>query len=98
MYRQGVAGFGALDVERSRLRVDEGVFADLGEQVSLRAHLPTEAILRVEVEHVALLDPRDRIDPAEGPGVLLLGGDDPLDVDGLDHSPAFVAARLSAST
>ena len=98
MNRQGIAWLSALDIERSRLRIDEGVFADLAEQVSRRAHLPAEAVLRVQIQDLARLDAGHRIDAPKRPGVLLFGRDDPLDVDGLDHSPAFVAARLSART
>src|SRR5207253_2639935 len=63
-----------------------------------RADLAGETVLCIEVEDVARLDASDRIHAAERPGVLLLGWNDPFDVDGVDHWPVFWAARLSAST
>src|SRR5205823_6439668 len=98
MDREGVARLGALHIEGPRLWIDIGVLADLAEQIPLRADLPGETVLRIEVEDVARLDASDRIDAAERPGVLLFSWNDPFDVDRLDHWPAFSAARRSAST
>src|SRR5207244_8615933 len=76
--RQRVARLGALDIEGPGLGIDEGVLDRLAGQVLLGADPAGEAILGIEVENVAWLDPGDRVDATEGPGVLLLGWNDPL--------------------
>src|ERR1700674_3802788 len=93
MDRQRVARLSPLDVERPSLRIDEGVLDRFAGQVLLGTDPAGEAILRVEVEHLAWLHPGDRVDSAEGPGVLLLGWDDPPDGDGLDHVPCLLTGR-----
>src|SRR5437588_701003 len=98
MYGQRIARLGALDIKRSGLRVDEGVFAHLGEEILFGADPPAETVLRVQVEDFTRLDSGYRIDAAEGPGILLLRRNDPLDLDGLDHFPFLAEARLAAST
>src|SRR5437879_1018524 len=95
---QRIARLGALQINRSVLRIDEGVLADLGEQILFRADAPAEAVLRVQVEDFTRLDSGYRIDAAEGPSVLLLRRNDPLDLDGLDHFPFLAEARLAART
>lgn len=63
MDREGVAGLGALDVERAGLGVEEGEVADLRRQVVDAADLPVEAVLGVELEDRAGPDPSDRAAP-----------------------------------
>ena len=94
--RQRVSRLGALDIEGPGLRIDEGVLDRLAGQVLLGADPAGEAILCIEIEDIARLHPGDRVDATEGPGVLLLGGNDPLDVDGLDgHSPYDTAPAVA---
>src|SRR5438132_10979593 len=95
---QRIARLGALDVKRSGLRIDEGVLADLGEQILFRADAPAETVLRVQVEDFTRLDSGHRIDAAKRPCVLLLRRDNPLDLDGFDHLPFLAEARLAART
>src|SRR5207302_8500493 len=90
-----IARLGALDIERSSLWVDEGVFANLGEQIFFRADAPAETVLGVEIEDFTRLDASHRIDTAEGPVVLLLGRDDPLDLDGFDLLSFFAVALFA---
>src|SRR5215472_8951480 len=71
MHRQRVARFGALDVERAGLRVEERELADLRDQVILAADPAGEAVLRPQLEHRRGPDPRDRGRAAEGPRVLI---------------------------
>src|SRR6202521_4345383 len=105
--RQRVARLRALDVERAGLWIDERVLDRLAGQVLLRSDLAGKAVLRIQIEHVTGLNAGDRVDAAKGPGVLLLSRNDPLDVNGLDHSSplsasvsysVFLEARRSAST
>ena len=73
MDRERVTRFGTLDVERTRLWVDEGVRDRLAGQVVVRSDLAGERVLGVQVEDLAGLDPHDGLAAAERPGILLPG-------------------------
>ena len=70
VHGEGVAGLGALHVERAGLRVDERELDHLGHQVVDAADAAAEAVLGEQLQHRAGRDPGHRRHAAERPDVL----------------------------
>ncbi len=90
--REGVARFGALDVERARLRVEGGDL--LRGQVGHALDETGEAVVGPHLEDVAGLDLHHGFDPAEGPRVVAAFGSKAHDVQA-GHDASLVRDRCA---
>src|ERR1700680_4617149 len=93
---QGVARFGALDVERAGLRVEVGKLADLRDQVGLAAHPAGETVLGEHLQHGRGPDPGERRRPAERPRVLTGCRPEGADLQVAHVTPAGIDAAMAA--
>ena len=84
---ESVTGLGALDVEGTGLRVDRVDVDACRRQVTRLPDSAGVGVLGPQAHGGAGFDRHDRLDPAEGPGVLLKGW---CELDGL-HAPACYA-------